>query len=240
MALFETVALREGKPLFLSEHLLNLGEACKARGFDAMLAESLGPQIARLTSGAGNGIIRLYLTAGDGAVASPVRTPQLLLLWEPQALPTKDCYQLDIHPLSHQPLFGGLKTANYWAHADALSTALANGADEALLLAHDGTLISACMANVFVLLGNELHTPGDECGARRGIVRQWVCTHRYVQLSRLSAAHLEAADEIFLTNSRIGIMPVSRVAKRSLGPRLFSTQLRREYEDFISSAETPS
>lgn len=230
MALFETIAVRNGCARFVREHLESFVRACHGRGW--ALPTILEPHSDPMPT---NGILRLYCTAGEGTLESPITKPGLYCLWEPQEFNLKESYRLHVHAAPHQPLFGGLKTANYWAHIEALSQARANGCDEALLFSNNGLLISASMANVFVLIDGTLHTPEESCGPRKGVIRQWVHARRHVEPSRLTRADLNAAQEIFVTNSRIGIMPVSAFAQRPMASTLFASELRNEYERAIAS-----
>jgi branched-subunit amino acid aminotransferase/4-amino-4-deoxychorismate lyase len=127
-------------------------------------------------------------------------------------------------------MFGGLKTANYWFNADALAQARKKGFDETLLFNDHAELVSATMANVFLVMGDDLHTPRRSSGARAGVIREWVIKRRKVQERRLRREDVLAADEIFLTNSWIGVHPVATLEGRPLGPRNVGSRLAAELE----------
>lgn len=239
MSVFETIAVRGGHPLFLREHLESLKHACNTSGFGAAAEklETLDCLLAAPGAKGPEGILRVYVTAGKGSPTDLITDPRCYLLWEPQRFDLKQSYKLQLCPTAYQPMFGGLKTANYWVNINAFSVAKDNGCDEALLFSHKGTLISASMANVFVVINGALHTPAATCGAREGIVRRWVLKVRDVQTGSFTRAHIEAADEIFLTNSRIGIMPVSQVGDRLLPSHTIATMLRKEYELCVCDTE---
>ncbi len=61
-----------------------------------------------------------------------------------------------------------------------------------------------------------LFTPDLEAGCRNGVLRQWVMRQREVETGFWPPAALEEAEEIFLTNSWIGIRPVTAFAGRKL------------------------
>ena len=116
-------------------------------------------------------------------------------------------------------MLGGWKTGNYWPHVQALAAARKNGFDEVLVLNIEGAVISASMANVFLR--------SAECCAHRrlvsvhdrGVIRAWIKEMTPVEESLLSLEDIETADECFLTNSRIGVMPVAEIEGRRLPSR---------------------
>ena len=118
-----------------------------------------------------------------------------------------------------------MKTANYWFNCDALSHAYRRKLDETLLFNDRAELVSACTANVFLLRGDRLCTPARSSGCRPGVIREWVIARRKVEERRLRREDVVNADEIFLTNSWIGIMPVATVEGRPLGPRWVGPKL---------------
>ena len=78
------------------------------------------------------------------------------------------------------------------------------------MLNEKGEMTSAAMANLFWIRGGKIRTPARECGCRGGTVRRWVLERsgRKVEEGRWNTAELDEAEEIFLTNARIGIKPV--------------------------------
>ena len=78
------------------------------------------------------------------------------------------------------------------------------------MLNEKGELASVSMANLFWVKGGVVRTPARECGCRAGTVRRWVLERsgQKVEEGRWRKEELDGADEIFLTNARIGIQPV--------------------------------
>lgn len=116
------------------------------------------------------------------------------------------------------------KTLSYLTHAQA---AAENPAGEVVLLNEHGQIASAARANLFWLARGQLFTPALECGCRRGVIRAWVLAQRAVEEVAADLTALDAADEIFLTNSLRGLQPVTHWRSRPLGPALQTAQLRR-------------
>jgi branched-subunit amino acid aminotransferase/4-amino-4-deoxychorismate lyase len=89
------------------------------------------------------------------------------------------------------------------------------------------------MANVFFLIEGILQTPAADVGVRQGVVRQWITGMTPVREVRLSLEDISAAEECFLTNSRLGVMPVSHIAGRPLPDRSIGEALAKLYRERI-------
>jgi branched-subunit amino acid aminotransferase/4-amino-4-deoxychorismate lyase len=204
MAVFETIGIRHGQPLLLEEHLTLLEESTRDLWHIAIPAKVLP-----LLPANGTGILRLYLTAGDGPPTAPVTQPRVFALFEPHdpaRLPDEQTARL--HPEPVAPFAHGRKTGNYWMNCAAQAAAQAAGVDHALLADHDGHLLSAAFGNIFFVLDGELCTPSLGLAVRPGVIRAWVMRRQPVREVEFPAARLGEVAELFLTNSRLGILPL--------------------------------
>ena len=238
MSVFESLRITRGRAEFFEPHFARLIQACFDRDF-AVDGTALRATLALFEESKLSGFARIYVTAGDGAPSGPAAQPRLLVFIEDRPPPnTDDPLEIGLHDESYQPPFGGLKTANYWFNADALAQARRKGLDETLLFNDRAELVSATTANVFLVIGDHIHTPRRSRGARPGVIREWVINRRKVQERRLRREDILAADEIFLTNSWIGIHPVATVEGRPLGPRSVGPRLAAELERHGSERPT--
>ena len=262
MAIFESMAVRDGAIEFWPQHQQRVLTACAERDFpmpaapppqsvaatpsSQHVAAAPPPQsVEAAVAAAGpifesagiNGFARIYVTAGDGGPASPVTEPRIFLFIEPREPEREDCWALTFHDDFYHPMFGGLKTANYWFNTDALAQARARKFDEALLCNDFGELVSTCCANLFIVQGDRILTPPRAAGCRMGVVREWVIKRRKVEERRLRREDATTADEIFLTNSWLGVMPVATLEGRPLGPRSIGAKLAAEFAQRREGAE---
>jgi 4-amino-4-deoxychorismate lyase len=95
-------------------------------------------------------------------------------------------------------------------------------ATELLVFSSSGNLVSGTMSNLFLVRQGRLFTPKlDRCGVagvmRRVILREAAATGLAVEESVLGEADLASADEIFITNARIGIWPIRTLDGREVG-----------------------
>lgn len=234
MSVFESLPVVRKTPLFLTQHHERLQQACAQSRLETGLPPLAGFDTL-LRSVEFDAFARLYVTAGDGAVSDRTDNGRVIVFIEPRSLRrTEDAYKLARHPDACIPIFGGLKTANYWPNVAALQRARKNDFNEALTFNVKDELISACMANVFVVRDGAIKTPSPETGARAGVIREWIMHRRAVEELHLTRDDLEHADEIFLTSSGLGVMPVSSLEGRELPSRAIAEELRVEYDREIN------
>ena len=224
MSVFETIGLRGGRPLLLAEHLTLL-----AAGADTLLGTALPEIPLPALSSDATGVLRLYLTAGDGAPTAPVSEPRLFALFEPHDpadIPPEQAARL--HPEPVAPFASGTKTANYWLNCAAQTSARQAGCHHALLADHEGNLLSAAFGNLFFVLDGQLCTPSLALAVRPGVIRARIMQHQTVREVKFPAARLPEASELFLTNSRLGVMPLQYETNTPgpLGRALRATLLR--------------
>ena len=140
--------------------------------------------------------------------------------------------------LSHQPLLAGAKTLNRLENVIARNEWSDPRIAEGLLADAEGRLIEATVSNVFLVKAGRLATPDlslcGVAGAQRERVRELLakegvgCEVRHVRF-----AEVEEADELFLTNSLIGVWPVARYGSRrwAVGPVTRRAQALVERDD---------
>jgi len=117
-----------------------------------------------------------------------------------------------------------VKWLGYAEHVLARQEAVANGADDALLLNTRGVLVCATAANLFIVQAGHLVTPPLEDGALPGATRALVLEELVPKLGLAVLTHslrtidLLRAEEAFLTNTLMGIMPLTQVDRQPIGP----------------------
>ena len=236
MAVFETLLVRHGGVQFLAEHLQRGLSACVASHFavDESWFSRAGIFLRNALTSERSGVARIHVTAGDGSPFDPAARCRMLLSYESRP-PITDAvfdrgYRLKVCPQPFAPTLGGRKTHNYWPNIAALQAARAAGADEGLVFDPADQLVSACMANVFVVLHDgEVVTPPLTSGARDGVIRAWVMQQRNVRERSVERSDLQRAREIFLTSSWLGVMPAGNLEDKPLVKRSVSVFLMSKY-----------
>lgn len=172
--------------------------------------------------------------------------PTLMIVAQPATQYPEEMFDrgvgVAIADLRTNPLdpLAGHKTVNYWGRLRELQTAAAKQMGEALVFQVTNYLAGGCVSNAFVVRGEELWTPiargeeGDRGGETKasgaavpspvlpGMTRAWAlewAAKRGMPVRRrmVSIEDVLKADEVFLTNSSWGVLPVVRVERERIG-----------------------
>ncbi|MEE9318644.1 MAG: aminotransferase class IV [Rhodospirillales bacterium] len=207
---FETIAVRGGKPSRLEAHLARLRDGARALGFPdppgtGDLAAAAGSVIE--ANAITEGVLRLTLTRGPGprgvSPPDPAR-PTLLITGASQALdpapPATAVIAATTRRNEHSPL-SRIKSLNFLDGILALREAAGKGADDALLLNGAGNLAEASAANLFLVIDGGAVTPPVADGALPGVMRADVIRDLPAVERTLGPGDLSQASEAFLTNA---------------------------------------
>ena len=116
------------------------------------------------------------------------------------------------------------------------------GADEALLLNERGFVAEGSTANIFAAGGEMLVTPSTESGVLPGITREAVLElaesmGKMPVVRQVELGELLRADEAFLTNSVLEIMPLTRLDDKPIGsgrPGPLTQRLMSAYKKLVA------
>ena len=167
---------------------------------------------------------------------------------------------LDEQKLNPYDLQAGHKTLNYFSRLAALREANRRGAGEALWFNVHNYLQSGSISNVFVVKNGTLLTPPTKVelrdkdvaeataypksavlpGVTRGAILEIANAQGFaVKLQSIDVNQLLDADEVFITNSIMQVMPVCRIERKPIGldkPGPVTMKLAQKYADLIASA----
>jgi branched-subunit amino acid aminotransferase/4-amino-4-deoxychorismate lyase len=106
-----------------------------------------------------------------------------------------------------------LKTFQYATRLRIGQQAAQAGFDTALLLDAEGNLLEAAHANLFVRLPDGWATPTADGGLLPGTVRQYLLEHAPLPIREQTIPQtlLGQVQEAFVTNSNVGIVPVTQI-----------------------------
>ena len=115
-----------------------------------------------------------------------------------------------------------VKSGNYLNNILALAEAKKAGAYEALMCNEKGQVAEGSSSNVFIVHNKEIKTPPLHVGLLAGITRMRVMEQArslgYTVLETFLSRHdVKIADEVFITSSIRGIMPITKVDGHSVG-----------------------
>ncbi len=213
LGVFETLRVNRGRPIFLEEHWQSLRRSCVALGLKR--PSDFRSQAAKLPAADGRW---RWVIGPDGASHSFQR--------EKSRKRSALTLQLAEVRVGSQNWDARHKTLSYLTHWQARRE---NPGGETLLVNERGEIASGAMTNIFWVRHGRIFTPDEACGCRMGVVRGWILQLAAARLVRSRPAVLDAADEIFLTNSILGICPVRRWNGRPLTAGPITRGLSRAY-----------
>jgi len=253
--LFETLKANNGRIRFLEEHLDRLELSARLLAFPFArenVRQALYDTANRLAAPTGR--LRLTLTRGSfaGLQLPPATHGRFFIQAKPYSEPTASERETGVacvlapnrrvNPLSHLPQ---MKRGNYADCLYAADFARRRGAREALFVSADSFVLEGATSNLFVVLDDILVTPpaGELVLAgimRRQVLRVAVSLGVPVDERPLSLDDVYSADEIFLCNSLIDLLPVSHCETRPLRRGTMAERLRRAIDSLaVREAENP-
>ena len=128
------------------------------------------------------------------------------------------------------------KTLNYLENIIEYEICQKEGFNETIFLNEKGFVAEGCTTNVFIIKDNKIFTPKISCGLLPGIIRGWVISNFEVVEKEITKEELLNSDEIFLTNSLVGIIGVSKLDDIKFDIS-YSREIREKYEDVINGGD---
>jgi 4-amino-4-deoxychorismate lyase len=236
--LSETICVRAGRARFLDAHLARLDLGCQRLGIGFAASAGLRAEIGRTVAQApASAILKLIVTRGSGprrgyaprGTLVPRRVLTLFAAPAVAAPPGPVDARIASIRLGENPALAGIKHLNRLENVLAAAEPGHESVFESLMLDAAGHVICGTMTNVFAVKGGRLYTaPLDRCGVAgvmRGVVlRESADLGIGCEQRKLPLAEFLAADEAFITNVRIGVVPLRRVGEHSfmstLAPKL--------------------
>ncbi len=225
---FRTLAMRNGRAQWWPQHYAKLAADCGALRISPPAEVDLRRDLESIAAQLPDCALRITVTRGSGgrgyAVPENLRLrrvvyanplPEYPVHWPKQGVSVRMCELR----LAAQPRLAGIKhlnrLENVLARAEWNDPAIAEG----LLLDDAGGVIEGTRCNVFIVEDGALVTPDlSRCGVA-GVTRDLVIAAAgrnglRCRIEAISRQRLEAATEIFLVNSLIGVWPVAVLEKR--------------------------
>jgi len=230
MGLFETMRCTGGRVFAFDDHIDRLFNSAKELAINNPYKKKYVADAIKQTLEANNlADARLRLTLTNGPMAQGGETKATLLITATRFEPYPDEYYqngvgvvlTDFRQNTQEPIVKH-KTTNYFSRLLALNIAHQKKTAEALWFTTDNRLAEGCVSNVFCVKDSALYTPTLDTPVLPGIMRKTVCEIAKAQSINLlekdlTIQELLAADEVFLTNAIMLILPVVAVEAHTVG-----------------------
>ena len=224
---FETIRVSDKKVLFLDQHYGRMVRALSVLGMTCPYQENeLQPIIEKLLdlNDVSEGFVKVVCSK-PAPKKQPQQEADILILTgtktykEEYATGLKVCLA-DARRNEFSKLVG-IKSMNYTENILEKEAAVQKGFDEAIFLNTHDQVAEGCVSNVFWVKDGIVYTPSLHCGILEGTARARAikkCAEFKipVQEGAYGLEKLLSADEVFVTNALMDIMPVSLLEERHL------------------------
>jgi 4-amino-4-deoxychorismate lyase len=254
--LFETLHVVAGKPRRWQRHMARLAEGCRRLHIDMPDTALLLDEAESLCHGRADAVLKIIVTRGSGergyAPPAQAKVTRVVSVSDRAAFPAS--YYSDgvavrvcATRLASNPALAGIKHLNRLEQVLARSEwdSAHSGIEtdqqiaEGLMLDNKNNVIEGTMSNLFCVQAGEhgplLKTPLlDQCGVR-GIARDCLLeaaaeAGMSTQETTLSLDDVHQSQEVFLSNSLIGVWPVRRLENQAFPVGPVTTQLSQALE----------
>ncbi|PKH09490.1 aminodeoxychorismate lyase [Moritella sp. Urea-trap-13] len=226
---FTTIKMAAGKAQLLDLHMARLQQACKVLAIEFNQWDALTAKITEQAQVLQVGVLKVTITRGEGGRGygytygtsgcssanwylqhRPI--PPQYSEWARSGIELMLCqYQQTVNPV-----LAGLKTLNRLDQVMIKQELDANSMADGLVCSTDGYLIETSVANVFWVKAGEVYTASTKRSGVEGVMK----THISSLLNTLgftlksgdyTIADVCISDEIFITNSVMGVVPVKAI-----------------------------
>jgi 4-amino-4-deoxychorismate lyase len=223
---FRTLLVQQGKPLHWTQHYNKLQHDCVSLGITCPTMQTLQDELAQLTFSCAEGVAKIIITRGSGsrgykpdinAVASRILSLSSIPKYPEDYRSNGIKLHLCTMRLAHQPRLAGIKHLNRLENVLAAAEWNDPAIPEGLMLDQNNLVIEGTRSNLFMLRNGILSTPDlSRCGVaglQRDRVMELAAKHGLAcTITDITMTDLQAADEIFIVNSVIGLWPIRELS----------------------------
>ncbi|WZL72894.1 aminotransferase class IV [Clostridiaceae bacterium 35-E11] len=241
--LFETIKIYKGEMLFIKEHLERFQKGCQVLNipihYDINLIRKYCNQLISVNN-IDFGALKILYTKNKNIYHLCITTRQSPYIKEKYIKGFALCFAA-----SRKNPYASLtyiKSNNYLENILEKQKSAEKNCEEAIFLNTNHQISEGTYTNIFFVKDDTIYTPSVNCGLLPGIMRSKVMD--LIQRLRLplkvgayDPASLLAADEIFVTNSLMDIMPVSQLEdiRFDLSNNPITQRLRSEFSKYYDS-----
>ena len=262
--IYETLRVYDGAVFKLDEHLVRLFRSASLIGLSIHLdIDHLKIAIYEtlIANALRNAYMRLTVSRGKGSIGlDPDLCPEptmVIFAQEFKEYP-KEFYKNGIRLIIsstrrnyRKAINPQIKSLNFLNNILAKMEAKRKNADEAVMLNIHGKLTEGTISNIFFYKDRTLCSPSLECGILDGITRGMIIDLSLregiqVKEGQFSKKDIYSAEEVFITNTTMEVMPASKVDEQRFdvgnGAKFFRTIYQQEVNAYIAEvrAKGPS
>ena len=236
---YETIRSYGNRIFMRDQHLARLRRSADAIGLVIPIPERSWPALLReamTRNDVGHertdAYLRITISRGAGDIGldpALCPTPTVVIMTKPLHPPSPEQYRIGVNLIVARTrrnlpsaLSPQIKTTNFLNNILAKREAIAAGAFDSILLNWESHLTECTVSNLFFVRAGTLCTPALACGLLDGITRDIVLSLAQelkipVDEGSFGVEEVYRADECFLTNTSMEVMPVTKVDGHPVG-----------------------
>lgn len=252
--IYETLRAYQGAVFMLDEHLDRLFSSASMIGLKIGKKTADIKKAVYMTMAANRlqeAVIRITISRGAGRIGldpSLCKKPTFVVFANPFRKYPRNCSEKGVKIIIprtrrnfRMALDPRIKSLNFLNNILAKIEANEQGAFDAVMLNYRGFLTEGTVSNIFFVKKGVLHTPSRDTGILSGITRKIILDlARALKIKTREGCYrprdLSAAEEAFLSNTTMEVMPVASVGSRKIGETAgpLTLRLRRAYREHIA------
>jgi len=133
-----------------------------------------------------------------------------------------------------------VKSFNYVENIIERDKIINKGYNEALFLNTEGVVSEGAISNIFFIENGIIFTPKIKCGLLPGIIREFVIQNSMamgfkIREGEFTLESLMKAEGVFITNSVMGIMKVSKIEDKIVKESKIISEIKRYYDRYVEN-----
>ena len=225
---FTTIKMVDGGALLLDLHLARLQQACRVLAIEFSQWDELLTAIKEQATELQTGVLKVTITRGEGGRGygtfgcsranwylqhRPI--PAIYSEWASSGIELMICDYLQ----TVNPVLAGLKTLNRLDQVMIKQELDARGMADGLVCSTEGYVIETSVANIFWVIAGKVYTPSTKRSGVEGVMKTHVLSLLNslgftVETGDYSIVDICAADEVFITNSVMEVVPVKCIYQK--------------------------
>lgn len=232
---YETLRAYGSRFFMLESHLTRLRRSGRLIGLDLPIPDNGWPSLlheAIRINGLEDAYVRITVSRGEGDIGLDpdlCPRPTVVIIAKPLVSYPRRLYEtgvrlavVSVRRNLATALPPQIKSLNFLNNIMAKREALQAGAFDGLLLNVEGQITESTTSNVFFIKAGRLCTPSVACGILDGITRDvvlWLAREHDIPIEEgfYTPESLRQADECFLTNTSMELMPVREIDRTLVG-----------------------